>query len=273
MLKSPFQYINCETSISSRPVRVSGETYGSAVIFFTPKIGDRNIDLTTLTCEFVQIVDRGEWGKEEVSYSVEASSSSNRKYREFSFENDCDSYELKFIPPPGLKLGIIEVFFDPDTIYTNSSTMSPSNNPYVPQSLTAADITAGMVAAAPQIATAVGVESRAAMAAQFDKETAKNTNEILVTVKAWSGNVANHIVLPASTTRLGVKSSNQGNNNIYINAGTPSSPAALQFGNYDDIMNKGGTWYALDSERLLPLVMYLDAGKPDQQVSITELLP
>jgi hypothetical protein len=92
-----------------------------AIIYFTPKIGEKNIDLTFLTCEFVQIIDRGEWGKEEVSYSVEASSASNRKYREFYFETDCDSYELKFMPPVGLKLGIIEIYFDPTPIYSRSS--------------------------------------------------------------------------------------------------------------------------------------------------------
>jgi hypothetical protein len=269
MPKSMSSYESCETQISNRPVRISGKHYGMAIIFFTPKIGERNTNISSLTCEFLQVIDRGEWGKEEVSYSVEASSSSNRKYREFYFETDCDSYELKFIPPTGLKLGLLEIYFDPD--YSTSSAMSPSNNPFTSeQSITPADIAAGMVAAAPQLAAAIGVENRAAMAAQFNQETASNTNELLVTVKAWSGNAANHIVLPANPARLGIRSSSAGTNTVYINVG---NPAGVQFNSYDDTIIKGGSWYALETERALPLVMYLAAGKPDQQVSITELLP
>ncbi len=124
-------YESCVSQISSRPVKISGKHYGMAIIFFTPKIGERNIDLSSLVCEFLQIIDRGEWGKEEVSYSLEASTSSNRKYREFYFETDCDSSELKFLPPAGLKMGIIEIFFDPTPIYLNSPS-SGFSDPQLP---------------------------------------------------------------------------------------------------------------------------------------------
>jgi hypothetical protein len=114
-------------------VKISGKHYGMAIIFFTPKIGERNIDLSSLTCEFLQIIDRGEWGKEEVSYTLEASISSNRKYREFYFETDCESYELKFLPPQGLKLGIIQIYFDPTPIsrsdFSNPQTFNDRNRP------------------------------------------------------------------------------------------------------------------------------------------------
>lgn len=264
MLRPPSDYVLATVSLSSRTAKVENLNYDSAIIFFTPKVADKRVDLASLQCTIVQITDRGEWGKEEESFTVEASSFENRKRRVFDLTTDAE-YSLKIIPPPELRMGILEIYFDP--------TMSPSSNPSVPQNLTAADITAGMVAAAPQLATAIGNASRDAMAAQFTNTTAKNTNEILIKVKAWTGNVANHIVLAASTTRLGIKSSNQGNNTVYINSGTPSTPNALQFGNYDDYMERKGTWYALENERLLPLIMYLDPGKPDQDVSITELLP
>jgi hypothetical protein len=128
MPKSMSSYEFCEAQISKRPVRISGKHYGMAIIFFTPKIGERNINISSLTCEFLQVIDRGEWGKEEVSYSVEASSSSNRKYREFYFETDCDAYELKFLPPEGLKLGLIQIYFDPSPI-DRSSGVEFSNLP------------------------------------------------------------------------------------------------------------------------------------------------
>ncbi len=260
MLRPPSDYILATVSLSSRTAKVENLDYDSAIIFFTPKVADKRVDLASLQCTIVQITDRGEWGKEEEEFTVEASSFENRKRRVFDLTTD-SRYSLKIIPPPELRMGILEIYFDP---------IMPSNNPPEQQSITAADITAGMVAAAPQLATAIGAESRAAMESQFDNQAAKNTIETLVTVTAWSGNAANHIVLPASTDRIGIKSANNGNNIVYLNAG---NPAGLQFTNFDETMVKGGTWYSLESERLLPLVMCLAAGKPSQQVSITELLP
>jgi hypothetical protein len=235
MLKSPSQYINCETSISSRPVRVSGETYGSAVIFFTPKIGDRNIDITALTCEFVQIIDRGEWGKEEVSYSVAASSSSNRKYHEFSFENECDSYELKFIPPSGLKLGIIEVFFDPDTIYTNSSSkMGDFNNPL--------NVTTDL---SPVVAAITA--SSAAEVAATQAQTAAATRQVVseidstYTATVWSNTPVNHIAVQPDRTRMGGSFYNTGTKPLAIDkfVDIATKTAAMQA---DGLIQPGGTY-------------------------------
>ncbi|NJR31620.1 MAG: hypothetical protein HC778_00515 [Chamaesiphon sp. CSU_1_12] len=116
--------------------------------------------------------------------------------------------------------------------------MSPVNNPYTVPVISSADITDGMIAAATTIAAAIGTESRAAMAAQFDKETARNTVENLFTVKAWSGDASNHIILPASTNRVGIKSSSLGAHPVHINMGNPPD---LKANEYDDTMTKDGT--------------------------------
>lgn len=267
MLKLPNEYELTKINLSNSKAYVNDLYFDSAIILFTPKVANKGVDIATLQCTIVQIIDRGEWGKEEVEFTVESSSFNNRKRREFDLSADA-GYSLKIIPPPELRMGILEIYFDPE--YSTSSTMSPSNNPYTASAISSADITAGMIAAAPQIAAAIGSESRAAMAEQFDKETARNTVENLFTVKAWSGNANDHIILPASTNRVGIKSSSPGLHPVHINMGNPPGLKATE---YDDTMTKDGTWYSLPNERLLPLLMWLDAGKANQQVSVTELLP
>lgn len=108
------------------------------------------------------------------------------------------------------------------------------------------------------------------MAITNQANTANNTKDTSYTVKAWSGNMANHVALAANPARLGVKIYNSGNNRIYLDIG---SPDGKQFGNYDDVIEKGGTYYSTNTDRALPLNLYLDQNKPDQQIFITELLP
>jgi hypothetical protein len=100
--------------------------FDSAIIFFVPKVADKGVDLANLQCTIVQITDRGEWGKEEETFTVDASSFDNRKYRSFDLNTDAE-YSLKIIPPPELRMGILEIYFDP-TISTQSN-MAVVNNP------------------------------------------------------------------------------------------------------------------------------------------------
>jgi hypothetical protein len=49
-------------------------------------------------------------------------------------------------------------------------------------------------------------------------------------------------------------------------------PGGKAFENYLDVIKKGGTYLSTLENRALPVLLYLSPNKPDQQVSITELV-
>ena len=274
MPKPLSSYKLCETQISSRPVTISGGTYSNAVIFFTPKIGDKNIDITTLNCEFIQIIDRGEWGKEEVTDSLVASSTSNRKYREFYFDTDCDSYELKFIPPVGLKLGIIQVYFDIELINFNNSEMPTTHNQINdPNALTNA-----LLAAAPQLAAQIGAQvgttTTQALANQAAQENGRRSTNAIVDVKPWSGDINNHKIVGSNFTRLQVHlihlEANQANSRAYLFAGIPDGRDNTK---YDHYLDRSDDFITTEVEDQLPIYAWVPANKPLIQMSVSELFP
>jgi hypothetical protein len=132
MLRPPSDYQLSKVQLSSHSTKIDNLLFETAIIFFVPKVANKGVDLTTLDCEIVQIIDRGEWGKEEVSFTVDASSFSNRKRREFDLTADAE-YSLKIVPPPELRMGILEIYFDPDSLSTNhqDSIMSNTSNPII----------------------------------------------------------------------------------------------------------------------------------------------
>ena len=132
MLRPPSDYKLTKVDLTSHPTKINNLLFDTAVILFVPKVANKGVDLTTLVCEIVQIIDRGEWGKEEVSFTVDASSFSNRKRREFDLTADAE-YSLKILPPPELRMGILEIYFDPDSLSTNhqDSIMSTTSNPII----------------------------------------------------------------------------------------------------------------------------------------------
>jgi hypothetical protein len=132
MLRPPSDYKLTKVDLTSHPTKINNLLFDTAIILFIPKVANKGVDLTTLVCEIVQIIDRGEWGKEEVSFTVDASSFSNRKRREFDLTADAE-YSLKIVPPPELRMGILEIYFDPDSLFTNhqDSIMSNTSNPII----------------------------------------------------------------------------------------------------------------------------------------------
>ena len=112
MLRPPTEYESTRVELSNRVAKVENLFFDSAIIFFTPKVANKGVDLASLQCTIVQITDRGEWGKEEEEFTVDASSISNRKYRLFDLNTDAE-YSLKILPPPELRMGILEIYFDP----------------------------------------------------------------------------------------------------------------------------------------------------------------
>jgi hypothetical protein len=152
----------------------------------------------------------------------------------------------------------------------------PSNNP---ASVDPAALTAAFVAAVPVMAAQIGAATQtataAALAAQSNAETARNSVDRDVTIKAWTGTPSDHMVVPASNTRLETKIFNRHIHRMYISVGTPTGiPAvAKTFESYTEILEPNGSYISTDDDRLLPIYVYLAAGKPAGQASITELLP
>ncbi len=234
------------------------------LIRYTPELG--NLLDSGLLIYSVKIPNLGTYSQE--SFTVPVSLPNNRRF----IDIDLDIFlpiELEFLCPNGVKKGYIELFTEKQTESATDFIEMPTNNPYQPP-LTPADIAAGMIAAAPDLASAIAAENSIVLATQYEKETAKTTVDTLVTVTAWSGNAANHVVLPANTERLGIKAINLGNSRVYIDVG---SPEGKQFNTFDEFIDRNGTFNSAINERALPLIMYLDAGKQSQQVSITELYP
>lgn len=160
----------------------------------------------------------------------------------------------------------------------NTNYYMPSNNP---SSVDPAVLTAAFTAAAPAMAQQIGaatqVATAAALAAQANAETARNSVDRDVTIKAWTGTPADHLVVLASTTRLETKIFNRHNHRMYISVGTPVVPGQLvvpkTFESYTEILEPNGSYISTDDDRLLPIYVYLAAGKPNGQASITELTP
>jgi hypothetical protein len=154
----------------------------------------------------------------------------------------------------------------------------PSNNP---SSVDPAVLTAAFTAAAPAMAAQIGaatqVATTAALAAQASAETARNSIDRDVAIKGWTGTPADHLVVTASTNRLETKIFNRHNQRMYISVGTPVVPGApvvpKTFESYTEILEPNGSYISTDDDRLLPIYVYLAAGKPNGQASITELTP
>jgi hypothetical protein len=152
----------------------------------------------------------------------------------------------------------------------------PTNNP---SSINPADLTAAVVAAVPAMAQQIGAATQAAttaaLATQANSETAKNAVDRDVTIKAWTGTAADHLVVLASTNRIETKIFNRSTQRMYISVGTPTGVPAVAktFESYTEILEPNGSYISTDDDRLLPIYVYLAVGKPSGQASITEFTP
>ena len=137
----------------------------------------------------------------------------------------------------------------------------PTNNPYTsnPSELTAAVIAAASIAATGQ-----------ALATESAGKTARTTQDRDFTVKAWTGTPSDHVACAASNTRIQTKIINRHNQRMYISIGAPGSK---NFESYTEFIEPNGSYISTDDDRLLPILLYLAAGKQQGQASITEFSP
>jgi hypothetical protein len=282
MLRPPSDYESTRIELSNRVAKVENLDFDSAIIFFTPKVADKGVNLANLQCTIVQITDRGAWGKEEETFTVDASSFSNRKYRLFDLTTDA-KYSLKITPPPELRLGILEIHFDPN----QSNSYMGVSNPSQP-STDAAALQAAVAANIPAMAAAIGAASgtavQTALANQQTATEAKNSITTNPVIKAWTGDINNHKILGANPLRIGVNLSHPGQLLTSGVAGVPvnnTSDVLVAVGatgrdgqdDFDYLMAKGGTFITDEGRVTLPIYAWLLNGRPNTTITMTEDLP
>lgn len=258
MLRPPSEYESTRVELSNRVAKINNLFFDRAIIFFVPKVANKGVDLASLQCTIVQITDRGAWGKEEESFTVDASSFSNRKYREFDLFTDAE-YSLKIIPPPELRMGFLEVYFDPNI---NLPPMATVNNP----ASNIVDMTPVMAAI-----TASSTAQIAAIQASQAATTRKvaSISELTYSANVWSGTPSGHVAVNPDPLRLGIIITNTSNKRVYFDlftniANKGSSPQ------YDTFAEPGATINVEAEEAVLGVMLYLIGGtSPAAVVSIS----
>jgi hypothetical protein len=254
MLKPPSEYVLTKINLVSQPAKIDNLAYDRAIILFTPKVADKGIDLASLTCTIVQITDRGEWGKEEESFTVDASSPNNRKRREFDMTTDAE-YSLKIIPPPGLRMGILEIYFDP-TIYNEQVlTMAQFNNPApAPTDLSPLvnAIQAGSAAQIAAVEEAAATENRQIVRLEDDRYSPV----------PWSGSASEHVAIYPDPQRGSVSIFNPTSERIAVDLFLDLAGKSTE-SQHDGFLEPGGI-YTLDSaDAFQGVLLYtLNGSKP-----------
>jgi hypothetical protein len=279
MIRPPADYQLTKVDLSSRTQKIGSFHFDSAIIFFVPKVADKGIDITTLICTIVQVIDRGEWGKEEVSFTVDASSLSNRKHRLFDLMADAP-YDLKLIPPPELRLGILEIYFDPN--YSQLPNIHlPNMGVTNPSSSDPAALQAAILATIPAMAQAIGQQSGAAVQIALANNNSSLEASISTTkasvIKAWSGDIRNHQILDVNLTRLAIHGTHPGKNLLATNTAdvflAVGSITGRDQNKWDHVLSAGGEFISDPDKERLPLYAWLAVGKPDTTITVTEYFP
>jgi hypothetical protein len=277
-MQTPDEYDRATINLGSRyPSSTAALNYDRAVIFFTPKIADRGIDLAGMECEMVQIVNRGEWGTEEINFTIPPSSPTNRRWREYYLTQDCIDFTLKFIPPVGLRMGIIELYLANNEFNPNNM---PTSNPGDPVDVTALanaignNVGAAISAQNPNLAAQMGEATAAALNRAQQTRSVPN----VLTASPWSGDIKNHEIAPEDSKRLKIKlfhtgttnGTNNSNSEVSIVVGDPSGK-----GNKirDHYLAPKGNYESSDEEDISIVYAWVNANQNPALLSATEVFP
>jgi hypothetical protein len=255
MLRPPSEYESTKLNLSSHVAKIDNLLFDRAIIFFVPKVANKGVDLASLQCTIVQITDRGEWGKEETQFTVESSSINNRKYREFDLTTDAE-YSLKIIPPPELRMGILEIYFDPSLLSTNHSMSTTSNPATIDISALTSAISAGSAA---QVAATQA-------ASQAANKTVQRLVESNYTPVLWSA-PKNHVAISPDPTCMGIKLYNNGSVAIaydtFLDINQKSATPQL-----DNIIQPGGETNIDASESNIGVLLYALSAIPTGKTAL-----
>jgi hypothetical protein len=273
MLRSPSEYESTRIELSSRVAKVENLYFDSAIIFFTPKVANKGVDLASLQCTIVQITDRGAWGKEEETFTVDASSFNNRKYRLFDLTTDAE-YSLKILPPPELRMGILEIYFDPNQSNIQSSGNSnymPSNNPV---NFNLSDLTTSF-------AQALGNnnlnQAQATATAINNAQKAGFNSSSIAQATPWSGNMANHKIFDVEASRLQTHVMHTGKNGTVASSSTVylvvGDTAGKDNTKFDHVLTPTGDWTSTNEEDTLAVYAWVEVGKAPVTLSNYKVMP
>jgi WD40 repeat protein len=257
MLRPPSEYESTRVELSNRVAKVENLYFDSAIIFFTPKVANKGVDLASLQCTIVQITDRGEWGKEEETFTVDASSISNRKYRTFDLNTDAE-YSLKILPPPELRMGILEIYFDPNQSFSPMATINNPSSDSIDLSAVTAAIAAGSAAQVAAIQQAQAENNRV-VGKVIDED---------YTAIAWSNDAQNHIAVQPDTGNLRLTFLNKGTKDVYwdtfIDIGSKLSTPQ-----YDNVMKPKGSITIEGNEASVGVLLYTLTGTQTSDIAVT----
>jgi hypothetical protein len=156
---------------------------------------------------------------------------------------------------------------------TNPSTQTASTDPAAFQ----AALLANNAALAQAVGASTGTAVQQALANNETAQEAKNSTTVPVTVKPWSGTLANHLILPLNPLRIGANIAHPGKtvsttniSEVYIAVGATGRDSENKF---DYTMLAGGTFITDDGRDQLPIYAWLATGKPNTQITVTENLP
>jgi hypothetical protein len=141
-------------------------------------------------------------------------------------------------------------------------------------------LAANNAALAQAVGASTGSAVQQALANQAIAAESKNSKTKAFTIKPWSGDIGNHLILPVNLNRMGASAAHLGKlisttntSTVYIAIGDPAGRDNMKF---EYAMAAGGT-YIVDPERdTLATYMWLQPGLPLQQdatITVTEYLP
>jgi hypothetical protein len=165
------------------------------------------------------------------------------------------------------------ISFEYDMGVSNPATQTASTDPAAFQ----AALTANNSALAQAVGAATGSAVQTALANQTNSDESKNSVTQPYTVKAWTGTLSDHLVLPANPIRIGANLAHPGKivsstntADVYIAVGANGRNGDSKF---DYVLSAGGSFITDDGRDTLPIYAWLSTGKPNTQITVTENLP
>jgi hypothetical protein len=183
--------------------------------------------------------------------------------------------KLSFISAIGVKNSTLEIYaFTGNNLpeYQETLNMGTKN----PANTDPAALAAAILSVTPALADAIGAQTsqavEAAMINDDNREESNRTTTSGITIKAWSGTIANHLIVVPDSRRIKVKLFHAGpaNSQVFLGIGQPDGYAADKF---DHILEKNGEYATDPGEKRLPVYAWLAPNKPDLVITRTVLMP
>lgn len=201
---------------------------------------------------------------ESSTFDIAASTFKSKRIQLVQLNLDLPQKLTFRMPSVGITNSILEFYAYTGTesqIYIDrESNYMPSSNPVIIDPTELANA----------IATASATANNQNLVDEFNRETSHSTTDTAYIATAWSGTAQPHIALPLSNTRIGYKLFNRGVNKVYVAVGSPTNKTV---DSYIDIIQPGGFYNSTEMDRSLQLILYVAANKPNNPISISELLP